>query len=256
MAKQIINITKVYESTIASDIRIQCWLDTLDAFKNGSEYESIVYQSPITVNPAPRVAKTILNVVENDCIYAAQGANEGRTCILNMADWVRAGGLVEAGSRAQEEELFRRSNLHKHLHQKYYPMKPCTTVYSRDVEFFKQGADYYYAVMPAPMKYDVISAPALCGVPTTPDGQYFLREKDVALMLQKIRQLILIAAEQHVDTLILSAWGCGAFGGPPTHTAELFKQVIDEYDGLIPNITFAILGLNYKPFRDTLVAVV
>jgi uncharacterized protein (TIGR02452 family) len=83
-----------------------------------------------------------------------------------------------------------------------------------------------------------------------------LREKDAALMLEKIRQLILIAAEQRVDTLILSAWGCGAFGGSPTHTAQLFKQAIKEFDGLIPNITFAILGFNYEPFRDVLIAAV
>lgn len=253
MAEKTINITKIYESTMAPDIRIKCWLDTLETYKSGCEYESIVYQTPVTVVPVPR-ASTTIKVVENDCIYAAQAANEGRTCILNMADWVRAGGLVEAGSRAQEEELFRRSNLYKHLHQKYYPMRPCTTVYSRDVEFFKYGADKYYEKMPASIKFDVISAPALCGVPTSPDGQYFLREKDAALMMEKIRQLILIAAEQCVDTLILSAWGCGAFGGPPTHTAQLFKQAIEECDGLIPNITFAILGLNYEPFRDVLIA--
>jgi uncharacterized protein (TIGR02452 family) len=191
---------------------------------------------------------TTLKVVEQDCIYAALEALPGRTCILNMADWTHAGGAVDAGSRAQEEELFRRSNLHKHLHQSYYPLSLLQTVYSTDVEFFKEGFDKGFARMAIPRKFDVISAPALCGPETTADGQHYVYSKDVDTMRTKIRNLILIAAEYRVDTLILSAWGCGAFHCPPTHTAQLFKEVIEEYDGLIPNITFAIIGINYYPF--------
>lgn len=252
MTEKTITIKKVFESRMAPDVRIECWNNTKQAYVNSPDYESTNYLVEIESVPAKRTSKTCLTVVEDDCIYAALKAPEGRTCILNMADWVRAGGLVEAGSRAQEEELFRRSNLFKHLHQKYYPMRINQTLYSHNVEFFKQGADCYYDKMLTPVKFDVISAPALCGVPTSQDGQYFLRAKDAAIMLQKIQQLFLIAAEQKVDTLVLSAWGCGAFGGPPIHTAQLFKQVVDQFDGLIPNVIFAVLGYNYEPFNAVL----
>jgi len=249
MTEKTISIKKVFEVALAPDVRINCWDDTKQVYKESPDFESTVYLGPIIRIPEKNSTHTNLTVVENDCIYAALEAPTGRTCILNMADWCKAGGLVEAGSRAQEEELFRRSNLFKHLHQKYYPMRLNQTVYSHNVEFFKQGADQYYKRMSTPIKFDVISAPSLCGVPTTLCGQYFRKETDAVTMMEKIRQLFLIAAEQKVDTLILSAWGCGAFGGPPINTAQLFKQVIEEFDGLIPNVVFAVLGYNYEPFN-------
>ena len=43
---------------------------------------------------------------------------------------------------------------------------------------------------------------------------------------------------------MLSAFGCGAFGNPPHHIAELFKKVIEEnsYENSFKNITFAIIN--------------
>ncbi len=256
MAERTILINKSHESIRAEhDDRVNTWLDTQDYYKDSQKYSSRIYDNVIMSMNIPKMKgprPTTLKVVEQDCIYAALEALPGRTCILNMADWTRAGGIVDAGSRAQEEELFRRSNLYKHLHQSYYPLRLLQTVYSTDVEFFKDGFDKGFARMATPRKFDVISAPALVGPKTTDDGQHYVRPEDVDTMRTKIRNLILIAAEHRVDTLILSAWGCGAFGCPPTHTAQIFKEVIEEYDGLIPNITFAILGYNYEPFATVL----
>lgn len=249
-----IRINKLYQTIpLDHDICITTWLDTKAHYKDSSKYSSHIYDNIVMPGQGSRGSiPTILKVLEQDCIYAALEAPPGRTCILNMADWSKAGGVVEAGSRAQEEELFRRSNLHLHLHQSYYPLGLYHTVYSTNVEFFKDGVDRKYQRMATPQYFDVISAPALCGPETTDDGEYFVHESDVDIMKTKIRNLILIAAEHNVNTLILSAWGCGAFGSPPTHVAQLFKEIIREYDGLIPNITFAIIGYNYKTFANVL----
>ncbi len=256
MANRIIRINKLNQTIRTDhDDRVNTWLDTQNYYKDSPKYSSRIYDNVIMSMNIPKMKgsqPTTLKVIEQDCIYAALEAPPGRTCILNMADWTHAGGAVDAGSRAQEEELFRRSNLHMHLHQSYYPLRLLQTVYSTDVEFFKEGFDKGFTRMEVPRKFDVISAPALCGPETTADGQHFVYPKDVDTMRAKIRNLILIAAEHRVDTLILSAWGCGAFHCPPTHTAQLFKEVIEEYDGLIPNITFAIIGLNYYPFAAIL----
>ena len=251
-----ININKL-EQRIATehDARVIAWIDTQRHYKDSPKYSSRIFENVSLSKSVPRlkgIKSTSIKVIEQDCIYAALKALPGRICILNMADWTRAGGAVDAGSRAQEEELFRRSNLHLHLHQIYYPMSRFQTVYSTNVEFFKDGFDKSYALMTEPRKFDVISAPALVGPATSEDGQRYLHTSDVATMKTKIRNLLFIAADNGVDTLILSAWGCGAFGCPPTHTAEIFKEVIEEFDGLIPNITFAILGYNYEPFAAVL----
>lgn len=251
MTERIINITKSYHRITADhDARINAWKDTINHYIDSEKYSSQIYNN-VTLDPSlpkTRSPSTHIKVVEQDCIYAALEVLEGRTCILNMADWVKAGGAVAEGSRAQEEELFRRSNLHMHLHQNYYPMTLFQTVYSSNVEFIKNGFDKGYTLMAEPRTFDVISAPAICGPDTDEDGQRYVYEADIEIMRIKIRNLILIAAERQVNTLILSAWGCGAFGCPPTHTAQLFKEIMQEYDGLIPNIIFAIIGYNYEPF--------
>lgn len=239
------------------DIRIQVWKETEEFYKSSPSYESIVYygrdgKPVISVIETHKDIHTEVKVVNEDCIYAAQKYCKGRTCILNMADWARAGGIVEAGSRAQEEELFRRSNLFKHLHQKYYPMNHYQTIYSRDVEFYRYGRERDYEYMENPVKFDVISAPAICGPHTSADGQYFMDENEVELMLSKIKILFAVAVEQGVQTLVLSAWGCGAFGGPPIHTAQLFNQVLKEYDGAIPSVIFAVLGPNFDEFKNNI----
>jgi len=239
--------------------RVEVWEDTVRRFAGERERRSLVYNTPDGLSPPSSIIRnpnstTRVEVVRMDCVYAAAAATAAggnQVCILNMADWTRAGGNVAGGSRAQEEELFRRSDLHKHLHQRYYPMRPFQTVYSRDVSFHRAGPDMDYALIPE-QRYDVISAPALVGPYLTEDSSHFADEKDAEFMRQKIRHLFAIAYEQGVDTLVLSAWGCGAYGGPPQHTAELFREALTEFDGIIPHVVFAVLGDNYEPFAAVL----
>ena len=65
------------------------------------------------------------------------------------------------------------------------------------------------------------------------------------------------AIEQGYKTMVLGAWGCGAFGNKPEKVSEYFKQVlIDEGHGnYFDEICFAIYGSedgkNITAFRDT-----
>lgn len=238
---------------------VEVWNDTVEQYKHVPEFQSIVYNGKhnITVSTDITIsgtAKTIVQMIQGDCIDVANNLcdNDKKICILNMADWVRPGGNVVGGSRAQEEELYRRSNLHKYLSKTDYPMKPLQTIYSEKVEFYRHGVSSDYSIMTTPFVVDVISAPALVGPELTDDGNYFMKPDDAEFMKDKIRQLLLIAHHHSVDTLILSAWGCGAFGGPPLHTAQLFKEVLVELDGLIPTVVFAILGSNFSVFNSVL----
>ena len=64
-----------------------------------------------------------VSVKNVDCLQVCKelidsGANP---VVLNLADIVVPGGLVESGSGAQEESIFRRSNLCRTLTQQLYP---------------------------------------------------------------------------------------------------------------------------------------
>jgi len=45
------------------------------------------------------------------------------------------------------------------------------------------------------------------------------------------------------------ALGCGAWKCPSTHVAQIFKEVLESYDGSILNYYFAILNTSDDKFR-------
>lgn len=239
--------------------RCEVYLQTKEHYSRMISQESNVFKRDrsLTKNEMDQLSfqypKVIVAPVLNkDCVYVAldyvkKGFNP---IILNMSSWRRPGGGVENGAGAQEEELFRRSNYFKHLHQKYYPFRNYDTIISKGVEFFRNGRDKGYILMEYPVKIDCIAAPALRNPQLTPDFQDFAFEGDKLKMEEKIRILLYHAAKNGNDCVILSAWGCGAFGCPPKGVSKLFKKVLKEFAGVFKETPFAILGDNYTPFAN------
>lgn len=216
---------------------------------------------------------TEIQVKNMDCVLAArqligQGYNPA---MLNLADLYTPGGLVEYGSGAQEENLCRRSNLILSLYQfsqarirqypdlgllaspDQYPMdERFGGVYSGTVTFFRGPESEGSAMEEKPYNIPVISVAALCGPRIGPSGRMLAQEADITL--DKMRTIFRIGILQGHDSLVLSAFGCGAFANPPEHIAKLFHQVIeeDEFKDKFHLIVFAILdgyrtGLQHNP---------
>jgi len=73
-------------------------------------------------------------------------------------------------------------------------------------------------------------------------GKICLSPKVADKTKQKIRTILNIALEHGHDSLVLSAFGCGAYGNPPEHMAKLFHNIIcKEYVGCFKHIVFAII---------------
>lgn len=239
---------------------VRIWKETTEHYKDMTRQESAVFRRRHYVTPTemasleykwPKVV--VAPVYEKDCVYVATEYKERgfNPIVLNMCSWTSAGGGVDRGCRAQEEELFRRSNYFKHLHQDYYPLKQLDTIVSRGVEFSRYGPEKGYAFMEAPVQLDCIAAPAPKHPPLNyPTFDDFGKEADKTLMEQKIRMLLYTAAKNGNDCVILSAWGCGAYGCPPTSVAKLFKKVLGEFAGVFRETPFAILAPNYAPFAQ------
>ena len=234
--------------------RQEVWLQTVAHYRNQPEVDSVLIQSFSQKRYEEGIAKynvneTNVEFVKEDCVYAAialvqQGMNP---LLLNMASWVQPGGGVKNGAGSQEEDLFRRSNYHKFLHTHYYPQQRLQAILSKQVEFFRKGRDVGYVAMPTPVKIDCIASPCMKN-PRLEKG-LFAYQEDIDYVLTKIRQLFQIAYENGNDSLVLSAWGCGAFHCPPAHMGELFGIVVGENMGFFKNITFAIIDDNFEPFK-------
>ena len=198
-----------------------------------------------------------------------------KPAVLNMASFHTPGGGVISGSSAQEENLFRRTNLFKSLYQFHhlgdeygieqreerYPLEMnYGGIYSPKVIVFRGSDDVDYQLMEEPFYVDIITLPAVKN-PRVEDGKIVPWVETV--IKNKIKQILNIALENENDSLVLSAFGCGAYGTPPEQMAKFFADVLasEKYQGLFKVIHFAILNVpstngehnphgNFQPFKN------
>ena len=197
-----------------------------------------------------------------------------KAVILNMASSRNPGGGVAKGSRAQEEDLCRRSNLLVSLYSFTdkgkswfgcgnrdfkYPIPTFGGIYSPKVTIYK---DTDYNTYTTPYYTNVISVAAMIK-PDFDPITLMIPKKQAYIMKRKIRSIFRVALLHGHTKLVLGAFGCGAFANPPKHVALMFKEVLEEteFNNVFEEICFAILDDNntgkahnpegnYKPFVD------
>jgi uncharacterized protein (TIGR02452 family) len=206
-----------------------------------------------TVYSAESKYETKIRVVNEDSfVAAAPYADKSPTCVLNMASDRRPGGGVVKGSRAQEEDLCRRSNLYGTLAHKFYPLGPHTVLYSPKVTVIK---DPKYKMID-PFRVSVVSMAALRR-PALVKDRY--TPEDYHTMIRKVRCILYQAALAKQEVLVLGAFGCGVFGNPPTIVATIFRKLLTtEFAGVFREVVFAVLcgkdTTNYDTFAKVFAA--
>lgn len=203
-------------------------------------------------------------VVNSDTVSCAgKYAKLGRTCLLNMASATKAGGGVEGGETAQEECLFRCSNLYSTVTQDYYPLEGDVALYTKNAVFLR-GFDYDYIPW---FKCDVVTVASVNlnlnawydeenekwvdGLVDKPKGYW-------ETMRTRVRLMCTLAGDRGVKNLILGAWGCGVFKNDPNDVAEIFYEVLvlERYMFIFDQVVFAIINdnnsvaNNYEIFKD------
>ena len=96
-----------------------------------------------------------------------------------------------------------------------------------------------------------------CAAPNISTAERYagvLGSENLAALLDRIKFVLNIAMDNHVDTLILGAFGCGVFGQNATIVARYFAYALKTYDYYLKNIYFSILNrgnnYNYTRFKD------
>ncbi len=190
-----------------------------------------------------RTYNTTVTVAHMDTLEAA--AMLENPVALNMANAYNPGGGWLQLCGAQEESLFFRSGLCKHLEHRFYPLKGAEALYARDVPvWFGTEASGYPDVVPKLCSF--ITCAATDGPTLTASSM--LPNDEVDLLLQKIYLVFYIAYAKGHRNIVLSAFGCGAFRNPPEHVARLFAVALREWDGIFEKVFFAILGANFDVF--------
>jgi uncharacterized protein (TIGR02452 family) len=182
-----------------------------------------------------------------------------RPVALNFANGIDAGGGFLTGCIAQEEALCRSSALYSTLvgdrmydeHRKRSkPDSSDWTIYSPGVPVFRadDGTE-----LPEPWLLDFLT----CAAPYAPRvGQ----PQSGDLLERRIHRVLAIARAYGYETLVLGAWGCGAFGNDPKRTAADFRKALEnEFEGAFSHVVFAITDWSPErrflgPFRDVFAA--
>lgn len=190
---------------------------------------------------------------DKDSFVAARKYSLGKTLVLNFANAFRPGGGFLRGAAAQEEMLCRCSTLYRSLTcgnaRKMYNYNnahrgpDCSDhlLISPRVVVFRDSARYSLI---KPFETSVITAAA----PNLEGEERMLGADTVREIFErKIENVLAVAAAEEYETLILGAWGCGAFANDAKDVANYFyHKLIDErYAQLFKRIVFSVYATNY-----------
>lgn len=222
---------------------------------------SIRPDDPLPTRPEPLAADTTVQVCNETTLQAARRLGEQGLCplVLNLANGVTPGGGFLKGARAQEESLCRASALYATLEgdpmYAFHRARP--TPDSSDWAILSPGVpvlrDDAGAALEQPWRLDVLT----CAAPYAPRvGQ----RRSGDLLGKRIRRVLAVAAAYGYRTLVLGAWGCGAFGNDPHRTAHDFRSALEgEFRRCFGHVVFAISDWSPErrflgPFRDAFAA--
>lgn len=253
-----------------------------EALKNAVAGQKMIPEAEsLSIGSLKRYEEPAKVVVSKKRSFEAASAYQGqRTAVHNFASASNPGGGVERGASAQEECLCRCSTLffclsEKEMRDKFYnphraardPIHNDDIIYTPGVVVFKTDTanpklmkenEWYEA--------DVITcaAPNLRERPSNQynsgDGDKSVKLKDTELLAiheKRLRRILDVAFMEKAETVILGAFGCGAFANKPEVVAQASKHVLGDYLYAFRNIEYAVCcrpgdDVNYKTFERVL----
>lgn len=178
--------------------------------------------------------------------------NPRKVLVLNLANPFTPGGGVRQGARAQEEDLCRKSSLLLSLESEnakaYYEYNrrlnnwksSDAIILSPDVEIIKdENGDL--------LEESIIVSVMSCAAPIySRRTEEPTPESYAALLRSRIKAMLKCAAICGYESLVLGAFGCGAFGNDAKLVSDLFHEAIgqfqQEHEGsYFETISFAVL---------------
>eukprot|EP00929_Paragymnodinium_shiwhaense_P120116 TRINITY_DN91_c1_g3_i1.p1 TRINITY_DN91_c1_g3~~TRINITY_DN91_c1_g3_i1.p1 ORF type:complete len:436 (-),score=63.39 TRINITY_DN91_c1_g3_i1:26-1333(-) len=198
-------------------------------------------------------ALTISAMTTGDALlYFAHKDRSSIVCALNFANGEHVGGGYLNGARAQEEELCRQfPSVYTSLSRakdygKAYPFgcvagpgRYSDVLYTDQVVARRDNQRSGYRLL---SDHEVVSNISLvsAAAPNLKGGEIW----DPEGLKQAVRTIIVTPKlkDPRVQTLVLGAWGCGAFACDPKQMASIFAQVLmaDKLNRLYREVHFAI----------------
>lgn len=200
-----------------------------------------------TYSSEQRYDQTVVELQNVTTEKAIENNNlEGKTAVLNFASYKNPGGGFVNGMMAQEEALCYASNLYNilsKLENSYYEYnrQHLNHALYLDRAAYTPGVQFNCG-----KTVDVLT----CAAPNLrPIMRYNSVDSSTIMktIVARVAFLFSIIEKQHVDTLILGAWGCGVFLNDPYIMAYLMTHFLQKLNGCLKRVIFAIPDAKYKP---------
>ena len=212
--------------------------------------DSWIYSSEVELPSPQSTFDTELILTDDDCIdYAHDMIEHNFTpAIMILGSIKQPGGGVLSGCAPQEEEIYRRTNIHVKMfkygnfkgirpsHRFQYPLdENYGVVYIGGTTVFRASRQEGYKLLQTPYKATFISVSSLDNKSGRPLTTYMQ-----SVIKNKLRNVFNVALKKNCDSLVLGALGCDDYNNPPKEVAALFHEIIRKYDGRFKQIVFSI----------------
>lgn len=198
-----------------------------------------------------------------------------KIAVMNFANAFHSGSGVTSGASAQEECLCRCSTLYpllyrKTLKQDFYdyhrklntPKASDTLIYTEGVVICKTDTDLPERLPQEDwIEVDVITiaAPDLRSksnmhAALVGNGTYMNDAELFGYHVKRAIHMLTVAASKKADTLVLGAFGCGAFQNDPKVVSKAYKAALEIFPKVFDTIEFAVFcppggNKNYDAFH-------
>lgn len=235
--------------------------------------------------------KSKITIIDDDTLSSVQKVEkQDNICILNFASGTSPGGGYINGATAQEEDICRRSGLYpcliSQISKNFYTdnlesdyLYTDNILFSPNVLVFRDK-DYNILSNDELFSVSVITSPfanlkqlknklANGDIDLAMDAWFDFNntgniiykldtfEKYIIKMMIRFSKILTVAHMRGIKTLVLGAWGCGAFGNNPNHVSKLMNFVLNTkpFNYMVENIIFAIPddNENFKIFTENLI---
>ena len=164
--------------------------------------------------------------------------------MLNFASATHPGGGFLGGARAQEEYLARSSGLYACIRDNAMyefhrsrrdPLYTNYAIYSPEVPVFRSDDG---SLLDEPYTVGIITCPAV-----NANKVDFKRKNEIGpAMWLRILKVLSIGVKHAHNSIVLGAWGCGAFGNDGREIAGLFYRTLERnFKGVYGQVVFAIV---------------
>lgn len=249
LAKQLVEIVErgFYELETGERILIDRAM-----IKACLEKQSIPPWLELKIKSLNRFANTTVHVTNETTLGATRRLCDSghRPLVLNFANGVEPGGRFLLGARVQEESICRLSLLYwtligdpMYLYNRYCQKEASSAwaILSPNVPIIKTDSQQF---LREPQFADFLT----CAAPYAPVvGQ----PTSANLLKERINRVLEIAGSWSYTSLVLGAWGCGAFSNDILQTAKDFREAIEiNFENQFDHIVFAIA--DWSPERRLL----